>query len=63
LLGSGGQLFDKSTLGSYGAVGWGCHDVQAKMQKEKKFRHQVDHLADDICQQKDLTASMLLKVI
>jgi len=39
-------------LGSYGAVGWGCHGVQSKMQKEKKFRDQIDSVADEICQQK-----------
>jgi chromosomal replication initiation ATPase DnaA len=26
-------------LGSYGAVGWGCHQVQTKMEKEKRFEN------------------------
>jgi putative transposase len=39
-------------LGSYGAVGWCCHGVQTKMQKERRFRERVEKLARDICQQK-----------
>jgi putative transposase len=39
-------------LGSYGAVGWGCHAVQARMEKEKKFKDGVESLAANICQQK-----------
>jgi putative transposase len=37
-------------LGSYGAVGWGCHGVQSKMQNEKKFRDRIERLGDEICQ-------------
>ena len=39
-------------LGSYGAVGWGCHAIQARMEKEKKFRDRVEILVANICQQK-----------
>jgi chromosomal replication initiation ATPase DnaA len=39
-------------LGSYGAVGWCCHGVQTKMEKERRFRERVEKLARDIGQQK-----------
>jgi hypothetical protein len=39
-------------LGSYGAVGWGCHAVKAKMRNDKKFKDQIDGLGDEIYQQK-----------
>lgn len=39
-------------LGSYGAVGWSCHGVQTKMEREKKFRDRIESLAAEICQQK-----------
>ena len=39
-------------LGSYGAVGWGCHGVQTKMEREKKFRDQIESIVVEICQQK-----------
>jgi REP element-mobilizing transposase RayT len=39
-------------LGSYGAVGWGCHQVQTKMEKEKRFGERVERLVRQICQQK-----------
>jgi chromosomal replication initiation ATPase DnaA len=39
-------------LGSYGAVGWGCHWVKSKMEKEKKFRDQIERIVNKICQQK-----------
>ena len=39
-------------LGSYGAVGWSCHGVKAKMEQEKKFREQIERIAAEICQQK-----------
>ena len=38
-------------LGSYGAVGWGCHGVQSKMQNNKNFRDKIESLGNDICQQ------------
>jgi hypothetical protein len=38
--------------GSYGAVGWCCHGVQTKMQKERRFKERVEKLARDLCQQK-----------
>ena len=31
-------------LGSYGAVGWVCHGVKARMEREKKFRDQIERL-------------------
>jgi putative transposase len=39
-------------LGSYGAVGWGCHWVKSKMEKERKFRDRIDKIVDEIQQQK-----------
>jgi putative transposase len=39
-------------LGSYGAVGWVCHGVRTKMEREKKFRDQMERIAAEICQQK-----------
>jgi REP element-mobilizing transposase RayT len=39
-------------LGSYGAVGWGCHGVRTRMEREKKFREQIERIAAEICQQK-----------
>jgi putative transposase len=39
-------------VGSYGSVGWSCHGVQLKMEKDKGFRAQIDRLFNDICQQK-----------
>ncbi|MGH7826969.1 MAG: transposase [Candidatus Binatia bacterium] len=39
-------------LGSYGAVGWSCHGIKAKMQSDKKFRAQIESLGDEIYQQK-----------
>ena len=39
-------------LGSYGAVGWGCHAVREKMEQEKKFRDRIERIAAEICQQK-----------
>jgi REP-associated tyrosine transposase len=40
-------------LGSYGAVGWCCHGVQTKMQKERRFKERVEKLAQDLGQQKN----------
>ena len=39
-------------LGSYGAVGWGCHAVKGKMEREKRFRDQIENMAAEVCQQK-----------
>jgi putative transposase len=39
-------------LGSYGAVGWGCNAIQTRMEKEQKFRHRMESLVANICQQK-----------
>ena len=39
-------------LGSYGAVGWGCQWVQAKMAKDHRFAEQLETLRENICQQK-----------
>jgi putative transposase len=39
-------------LGSYGAVGWCCHWIQAKMEKDKRFKEQLEKLSEHICQQK-----------
>jgi REP-associated tyrosine transposase len=39
-------------LGSYGAVGWSCHGVQSKMEKERRFKERVEKLVRDFCQQK-----------
>jgi REP element-mobilizing transposase RayT len=36
-------------LGSYGAVGWCCHGVQRKMERERRFKHQVEKLVRDLC--------------
>jgi chromosomal replication initiation ATPase DnaA len=44
-------------LGSYGAVGWCCHGVQTKMEKEKRFRDQIGRFVRDICQQKTPSAT------
>jgi chromosomal replication initiation ATPase DnaA len=41
-------------LGSYGAVGWGCHGVRTRMEREKKFREQIERIAAEICQQDGL---------
>jgi chromosomal replication initiation ATPase DnaA len=37
-------------LGSYGAVEWDYHGMQAKMQNNKKFKDRIDGLADEISQ-------------
>ena len=39
-------------LGSYGAVGWSCHWIKSKMEKEKKFLNQIEKMVDEISQQK-----------
>ena len=39
-------------LGSYGAVGWSCHAVNARMEREKKFRDRMERLVAQTCQQK-----------
>jgi putative transposase len=39
-------------LGSYGAVGWCCHGIQTKMQKERRFKERIEKLARAIYQQK-----------
>jgi putative transposase len=39
-------------LGSYGAVGWCCHGVQRKMEKERRFRERVEKLVRDLRQPK-----------
>jgi REP element-mobilizing transposase RayT len=38
-------------LGSYGAVGWCCHGVQRKMEKERRFKERVEKLVRDLSQQ------------
>ena len=48
-LGETARLFG---LGSYGAVGWGCHRVKTKMEREKKFRDRIERIATEIYQQK-----------
>jgi REP-associated tyrosine transposase len=48
-LGETASLFG---LGSYGAVGWACHGVKAKMERETKFRDQLERIAGEIYQQK-----------
>jgi chromosomal replication initiation ATPase DnaA len=39
-------------VGSYGAVGWCCHWVQSRMEKDKRFKEQLEKLSENICQQK-----------
>jgi chromosomal replication initiation ATPase DnaA len=39
-------------VGSYGAVGWACHEIESKVQAQKKLRKQVDKLTASIIQQK-----------
>jgi hypothetical protein len=39
-------------LGSYGAVGWCCHGVQRKMEKERRFKERVEKLVRELCQPK-----------
>ena len=48
-LGETARLFG---LGSYGAVGWVCHQVKAQMEREKKFRDRIEGIAAQIYQQK-----------
>ena len=48
-LGESARLFG---LGSYGAVGWVRHGLKARMEREKKFRDQIERTTDDIYQQK-----------
>ena len=48
-LGETARLFG---LGSYGTVGWGCHGVKTRMEREKKFRDRIERIAAEICQQK-----------
>ncbi len=48
-LGETARLFG---LGSYGAVGWGCHGVKKKMEREKKFKDRIERIAAGIYQQK-----------
>jgi putative transposase len=36
-------------LGSYGAVGWCCHGVQRKMERERRFKDRVEKLVRDLC--------------
>jgi len=39
-------------LGSYGAVGWSCHGIRSRREREKKFRDRVERIAAEVCQQK-----------
>lgn len=39
-------------VGSYGAVGWACHEVRLRMQKEHRFSDQINTVAEGIYQQK-----------
>jgi len=48
-LGETARLFG---LASYGTVGWGCHAVKTRMEREKKFRDRIERIAAEICQQK-----------
>ena len=36
---------------SYGAVGWSCHGVKTKMEREKRFRDRIERIASEVCQQ------------
>lgn len=47
-----GETAQRFGLGSYGAVGWGCHGIRVRMEREKKFRDRIEALAAEICQQK-----------
>jgi hypothetical protein len=39
-------------VGSYGAVGWACHGIEAQVQTEKKLRKRIDKITAAIYQQK-----------
>jgi len=39
-------------LGCYGAMGWVCHGVKAKTERDKKFRDRIGWIAAEIYQQK-----------
>jgi len=39
-------------VGSYGVVGWACHGVRLRMEKERKFCDQINAVAAGIYQQK-----------
>jgi len=39
-------------VGSYGVVGWACHGIQARVEKEKNFRDEVNRIVETISQQK-----------
>ena len=41
-LGETARLFG---LESYGAVGWSCHGVKTKMEREKRFRNRIERIA------------------
>jgi hypothetical protein len=47
-----GETAQRFGLGSYGAVGWGCHGIRVRMEREKKFRDRIEALVAEICQQK-----------
>ena len=39
-------------------MGWVCHIVKAKMEREEKFRDHMERIAAEICQQKILLDSI-----
>ena len=45
------EIAEQFGVGSYGAVGWACHDVVSRMQVDAKFRDRVSSIKQ-ICQQK-----------
>jgi len=38
------EIAERFGTGSYGAVGWACHGVSAKVESDTKFREQVDRI-------------------
>ena len=47
-----GEVAREFGVGSYGVVGWACHGVHEKRERDRKFRQRIEHLESVICQQK-----------
>lgn len=46
------QITEQFGVGSYGAVGWACHEVQLKAESNRGFQKQVEQIKALICQPK-----------
>lgn len=47
-----GEVAKEFGVKSYGAVGWACHGIHQKRERDSKFRQRIESLEATICQQK-----------